>query len=112
MKPWYTKARELMQLREISTQDLADALGVTAPAARHYLNGTRNPKPGALGKISKRLGVSMSELTEDDPRFARDKSEEKMLDLVRELDPHTKEVALRMLEGLGAPHTPPNHEDD
>ena len=107
MKTWYQKAREIMRANDISTQDLADALGVTAPAARHYLNGTRHPKPGALGKIAKRLGVSMSELTEDDPRFARDKEEERMLDLMREMDPASKEAALRMLEGLSGYHPPP-----
>lgn len=108
MKRWQDKAREIMLAKDISTQDIADVLGVTAPAVRHYLNGRRNPKPGALGKIAKRLGVSMSELTEDDPRFARDDVEQRILDAVRDLDPATKELAAKMLQGLS---TPPPHYD-
>jgi transcriptional regulator with XRE-family HTH domain len=110
MKTWNQKARELMQERGITTSDLAAALGVTPGAVRHYLNGNRHPRPGALGKIARRLGVSMSELTEDDPRFARDKGEEKILGLLRELDPQAKDFAVKMLEGLSAKTAPDDDE--
>ena len=110
MKKWQDKAREIMLAKDISTQDMADALGMTPGGVRHYLNGKREPKPDGMRKIAKRLGVSMSELTEDDPRYARDEIERRILDAVRDLDPSTKEMAARIVQGLVAP--PPQHTND
>ena len=112
MKKWHDKAREIMVANEITTNDLAETLGMTPGGVRHYLNGRREPKPGVLGKIARRLGVSMSELTEDDPRFARDRTEERILDLLRDLDPAAKDAAIRMLEGLAAPAKPADTPPD
>lgn len=100
MKHWYEKARERMSEKGITPEDLAAVLGVTPGAVRHYLVGRRNPKPGALIRIARSLGVSMSELVEDDPRFARDKTEEQVLDLLRTLPAASRAAALMMLKGL------------
>ncbi len=100
MKTWNQKARELMTERDISIKAMADTLGMTPGGVGHYLSGRRQPKPGMLRKIAARIGVSVSELVEDDPSFARDQEEHDLLETFREIDPEQKASALAMLQGL------------
>jgi transcriptional regulator with XRE-family HTH domain len=115
MKPWYEKARDLMARQDIKVYELADTLGMTPGGAGHYLAGRRHPKPGMLRKIAQRLGVSVSELIEDDPSFARDEDEHQALELMRQIPQEQHQAALAMLRGLAqappadqtATHDPP-----
>lgn len=101
MVPWYVKARTVMAARDISIRVLSDALHLTPGAVGHYLSGRRHPKPGMLRQIAKELHVSVSELIEDDPSFARDDLEKEALDLLRLVPESQRSAALAMLRGLG-----------
>lgn len=107
---WHQKARILLQQQDKTYRDLADALDLTTGAVGHYMCGRRQPKPEMLKKIATFLGVSVSELIEDDPIFARDENEYKVLDKFRLLSDHDKLAALAMIDGLASQSvTPPTN---
>jgi transcriptional regulator with XRE-family HTH domain len=103
MTPWYIKARAIADARGVTIKSIADALHLTPGAVGHYLAGRRHPKPGMLRQIAKELHVSVSELIEDDPSFARDETEKEALDLLRLVPESQRSAALAMLRGLGDP---------
>lgn len=43
---------------EVTTDQLARALGCTRPNVSHYRHGTRTPDPETLAKICRRLHIS------------------------------------------------------
>jgi transcriptional regulator with XRE-family HTH domain len=100
MKTWNERAREILRRQNVSIVELADRIGVTPGAAGHYLSGRRNPKPGMLRRIAEIAGVSVSELIEDDPSFARNQQEHEMLEALRQIPESRKDAALAMLKGL------------
>lgn len=100
MTPWYVKARSVMRDRKMTIRELSDKLERTPGGIGHYLSGRRDPKPGMLRQIAKELNVSVSELIEDDPSFARDAVEHEMLELMRCMEEGKKPAALAMLRGL------------
>jgi transcriptional regulator with XRE-family HTH domain len=100
MTPWYEKARQILTERKMSIRALSDRLGLTPGAVGHYLRGRRQPTPGMLRKIAAELQVSVSELIEDDPTFARDDTEHQALELLRRLPRERRSAALAMLRGL------------
>lgn len=103
MTPWHVKARAIADAQGLTIKSLADALNLTPGAVGHYLSGRRHPKPGMLKQLAKELHVSVSELIEDDPSFARDAMEAEALDLLRLIPEPQKAAALAMLRGLGEP---------
>jgi len=103
MTTWQEKARALMREQKVSVKELAATLSMTPGGAGHYLSGRRQPRPGMLVKIAKRLGVSVSELIEDDPTFARDETERAALDALRAIPEPQRSAALAMLRGLASP---------
>lgn len=56
------KVRELMSEREISQQQLADAIGVTQPAVSLLLNRECRPQRRTVQRIAKALDVDVSEI--------------------------------------------------
>lgn len=100
-KKWWEKARERADELKIGYPQIAEELSVSPGAVGHYLNGRRKPTPEALGKIARKLRMSVSELIEDDPDFARDSEERKVLDLWRLLHRDAdKSAVLRMIEAI------------
>ena len=100
MQTWNERARAAMAEKGIKIRELADTLGMSPGGAGHYLSGRRHPNPGMLRKIAKRIGISVSELVEDDPIFARDQIEHDVLEAVRQIPAEQKNAALAMLRGL------------
>jgi transcriptional regulator with XRE-family HTH domain len=86
-----------MKEREILIRDVAAALHVTPSAAGHYLAGRREPSEQQLVVIANMIGMSMSELIENDIRFARDDQERRILDLVRAAPEDQREHLERMI---------------
>tara|TARA_Y100000310_G_scaffold250679_1_gene256990 strand:+ start:478 stop:708 length:231 start_codon:yes stop_codon:yes gene_type:complete len=56
---WRTRTLALLEERELTHRDLAEALGVTRGAATHYLNGRRDPTLKQLLEIAAWLDVSV-----------------------------------------------------
>jgi transcriptional regulator with XRE-family HTH domain len=107
MTPWYEKARTILHAKGMNMRELSEALHLTPGAVGHYLAGRRSPKPGMLRQIAKELGVSVAELIEDDPTFARDDTEKEALELLRRVPEPQRTAALAMLKGLSEPDPPP-----
>jgi len=108
MIPWYEKARSLMRAKNMTIRELSDKLDRTPGGIGHYLSGRRDPKPGMLRQIARELNVSVSELIEDDPSFARDAVEHEVLELIRAMDETNKPAALAMLRGLSRDEDKPD----
>lgn len=61
-------SRRIVSLREVlgmSQKELANLVGVTAPAVTMWESGVRFPRGKALSKLAKALGVSQSYLLDD-----------------------------------------------
>lgn len=61
-------SRRIVSLREglgMSQKELANIVGVTAPAVTMWESGVRFPRGKALGRLAKALGVSQSYLLDD-----------------------------------------------
>lgn len=61
-------SRRIVSLREglgMSQKELANLVGVTAPAVTMWESGVRFPRGKALSKLAKALGVSQSYLLDD-----------------------------------------------
>jgi transcriptional regulator with XRE-family HTH domain len=108
--PWYIVAKARLEARDdLNITSLAERLGIGRSGLGHYLAGRREPSTAMLRKIAKELGVSVSELVENDPTYARDEIEHKVLDALRELPDDKRTDALAILEALAAQHkTLPN----
>jgi transcriptional regulator with XRE-family HTH domain len=100
MTPWYIKAEQLLRQKGMTIKSLSDKLGLTPSAVGHYLSGRRDPKPRMLQRIAEELSVSIAELVEDDPTFARDDLERYALKLLRDVPKDRRDAALAMLRGL------------
>lgn len=84
-------------------KDLGEALGITASGAGHYLVGRRNHTPDMLRNIARALDMSIAELIEDDPDFARNEDERQTLAFLRQIPEDRIAAALAMLRGLANP---------
>lgn len=91
-----------MAERGILIRDVAVALHVTPSAAGHYLSGRREPSEQQIVAIANLIGLSMSELTQDDIRFARDDHERHVLDLLRSIPTDKREHLERLLRAYVA----------
>ena len=108
MEKWYVKAKKRMQERGMLVKDLGETLGLTASGAGHYLVGRRNPTPDMLRKIARALDMSIAELIEEDPDFARNDVERATLEFLRQIPEDRIAAALAMLRGLASP--PPDSD--
>jgi len=100
--PWHVKAKRRVQEKGLSYGEIGKALGLSPSGVGHYLNGRRSPKPGMLRNLAKDLDMSLSELIEDDPSFARNDDETQFLDLLRKIPEDQRGYAMKMLRGLAA----------
>lgn len=87
---WADVAKRLMREQGITQEDLKDALGVeTRGAVGHYMTGRRDLTLVQFIKLSRRLGVSISQLVGEAP-ITGDRSDRseilRLLDSIEESD--------------------------
>lgn len=97
MEKWHTKAKTLLRAADISHQDVADKLNITQSAVSHKLNGRRGATIEEIQLIAEMLGISIIVLIEDDPKFARNPDEEKLIDHFRRMNEDDRVMALKMM---------------
>lgn len=56
------RLKQIMEETGVTQQQVADAIGVTAPAMNHYINGRREPDIETLIKLADYFGVSIDYL--------------------------------------------------
>ncbi len=98
---WYQRARLRADSLGVSLTDIAAELSVTPGSVSHYFSGRRHPKPGMLKKIATILGVSVSELVDDDPSFARNQVEHELLEAIRLLPALEQKRCLAIIQAVG-----------
>lgn len=97
MEKWRTKAKRMLRAAGISHQAVADRLEITQSAVSHKLNGRREASIEEIQVIAEMLGVSVVVLIEDDPKFARNPDEEKLIDHFRNMSEDDRVMALKMM---------------
>lgn len=66
------RIRHFRKIRHLTQKDLAEKVGLSEPAIRHYENGIRNPNEEQLEAISQALDISVDSLREYDIETARE----------------------------------------
>lgn len=66
------KIKHYRKLRGLYQGELAEKVGLTEGAIRHYESGARTPKPSQVGDIAKALGVSPLALKDYGVESAKD----------------------------------------
>lgn len=79
---WQDKARSVMNAKKILQRDIADSLSVTEGSVSNWFSGRHQPSMDQLRKMAKMLGMSLSELIEEDDALARNELE---LDVLRRI---------------------------
>jgi len=104
--PWYIRAKARADSQGLSLVDIADKLGVTPSSIGHYFSGRRHPKPGMLKNLSEILEISVSELVEDDPSFARNAVEHAILEELRAMPSEDQARWLSVLKAVNQASVP------
>lgn len=85
--------------KEMTQEELSNALGITKQALSHYERGTRYPKPEVLGAIADYFNVDMDYLTGRSNLTSRllNAEEMEMIDAFRSASEDTKTAACAVL---------------
>lgn len=95
---WAQIAERLMGRQELRQLDLAKCLGVTSRGAvGHYMCGRREPSIEQLQALSKKLGVTVSELIGEIPLTGDPQDRREIDALLAVIDDDRKELMLRLL---------------
>lgn len=97
---WYKKAKKELRRLRITHIQVAQELDCSQSAVTQKLNGTRGADISEIVKIASMIGMSIAELVEDDPTFARNGLEADLIAKFRDLNPDQKEIALKLLNTL------------
>lgn len=100
METWQKKAKWALKAKGLRYCDLAAALDVTESAVGHYLNERREPPLESIKIIAQVVGLSLSEMCGDDPRFVTHDTEKQLLDNWRQLSDEDQKNFLSLLQAL------------
>lgn len=101
---WAQNAARLMREQGVTQEQLAPVMDVeTRGAVGHYFTGRREPTLAQIQALSKRLGVTVSELLGETPLAADPTKADAVSRLLAEIDEDRLQVALTMLEALVDP---------
>ena len=101
--------RALRESRDMTQQQLADAVGVTREAVAKWESGVALPRMGAAVKLAALFEVSLDDLAADGKISASDglkADERELLELYRSLDRNGREMALCALRGMASHEHP------
>ena len=109
---WQDKAKRLMRAQDVPQKTLVEALSVTKGTVSNWLSGRHQPSVAQLRKIAKVLGVTLSELVEDDDSWARSQFELDMLRQARSVPAEQQERAAQLVKAVLATLAPPPDQPD
>lgn len=100
---WANTAIGLMKAQGITQEDLKEDFGVnTRGAVGHYLTGRREPSIDQLLKVSRRLGVSVSQLIGEIPLAPSAASSAEVSRLLAQVDKGDLPLLLSMLRAAAS----------
>lgn len=97
---WYIKAKQELKRRKIRYRDVADLLDVETATVGHWMVGRNRPDIETVAQIARIIGMSLSELCENDPCFIINKSELALIEIFRTLTEQEKKIAKKLIESL------------
>jgi transcriptional regulator with XRE-family HTH domain len=97
---WTDRAQREMKARGYENTDLASSLGITEGAVSRLLNGIGEPNFVQLEEIAKKLDLSLSELIGEDAVIVSDKQQIRAVELMQDIGPDRRDLALKVLEAL------------
>ncbi len=95
-----TQLIQLRKQRELTQQQMADAVGIHVNQIKRYEAGTTQPTLEALVKIAKSLHVSLDDLVFGENERGPNENLKLQFEAVCELEDQDKFVVLEVLEGL------------
>ena len=100
--------RKLREARDMTQQQLADAVDVTREAVAKWESGVAQPRMNAAIRLATLFGVTLDELAAGMPTVptrppdALTADERELLTLYRSLDPNGREMALSAVRGMAS----------
>jgi len=96
---WAVIAVGLMRDKGLTQEDLKEVFGVTTRGAvGHYMRGRREPSVDQLIELSRKLGVTLSELVGEIPISESPSDTQQISALLREIDQDKLPMLLAMIE--------------
>lgn len=95
-----TQLIQLRKQRELTQQQMADAVGIHVNQIKRYEAGTTQPTLEALVKITKSLHVSLDDLVFGEDERGPDDDLKLQFEAISELADEDKFIVLEVLEGL------------
>lgn len=95
-----TELIQLRKQRELTQQQMADAVGIHVNQIKRYEAGTTQPTLEALVKIAKNLHISLDDLVFGENERGPDEALKLQFEAVSELEDADKMIIREVLEGL------------
>ena len=95
-----TQLIQLRKQRELTQQQMADAVGIHVNQIKRYESGTTQPTLEALVKIAKSLHISLDDLVFGEGQRGPDDALKLQFEAVSELEEDDKKIIREVLEGL------------
>ena len=95
-----TQLIQLRKQRELTQQQMADAVGIHVNQIKRYEAGTTQPTLEALVKIAKSLHISLDDLVFGENERGPDDNLKLQFEAISELEDTDKFIVLEVLEGL------------
>ena len=95
-----TELIQLRKQRELTQQQMADAVGIHVNQIKRYEAGTTQPTLEALVKIAKNLHISLDDLVFGENERGPDEALKLQFEAVSELEDADKLIIREVLEGL------------
>lgn len=100
MEKWNQKLQKHIRAQGMTITEAAAHLDIGRSALGHWLSGRRTPDAWKFKEIASFMGISVAELIEDDPDFARNNAEKDMLAMFRQLPPNVQAQAKAVIRAL------------
>lgn len=89
-----------MDRKGITQADLSRAVNVSRATVSNWLSGSRTPSYANLLRISKAVGMSISELMGEEIMLVESRQEHDVVSAMREMDSSQLDVLMRLVHAL------------
>lgn len=100
LRMWFDNLKIALDKRGISQADLSRMLDVSRATVSNWLSGNRTPSYANLVRISKAVGMPISELLGEDVVIAESRQEHDLIKAMRQMSEHDRDMLLKMAQAI------------
>ena len=100
MREWQVRVKSLFKSAGITYPEIGAAMGITAGAVGHYLNGRREPSVKQLKQMARLLGMTIGEMIGDEAYFLDDPLDKEIVDATKSLNDDQKRAILELIKQI------------